>query len=94
MDDLTKGVLFAISLIIVLFVFGAIVYNYLEGWGLVDSIYFMTSTVTTVGYGDTVYPLTDEGKLFSVFFMWGGVSIGFYLIYMIARYREDRKSVV
>jgi hypothetical protein len=40
-----------------------------------------------VGYGDLV-PTTDEAKIFTVFFMWTGISIGFYLIYTISIYRE------
>eukprot|EP00930_Biecheleria_cincta_P001147 TRINITY_DN10230_c0_g1_i1.p1 TRINITY_DN10230_c0_g1~~TRINITY_DN10230_c0_g1_i1.p1 ORF type:complete len:354 (-),score=31.31 TRINITY_DN10230_c0_g1_i1:97-1158(-) len=46
---------------------GAIMYGRLEGWGIMDSIYFMTVTATTVGYGD-LSPATRFGKLFSVFY--------------------------
>ena len=31
---------------------GGIVYDELEGWTLLDTVYFLTVTITTVGYGD------------------------------------------
>ena len=44
---------------------GGLVYDELEGWGLLDTTYFLTVTITTVGYGDFC-PETPEGKLFTV----------------------------
>ena len=41
---------------------GGLVYDELEGWPLLDTTYFLTVTVTTVGYGDIV-PITVAGKL-------------------------------
>ena len=41
---------------------GGVVYDELEGWALLDTTYFLTVTVTTVGYGD-MCPETDEGKV-------------------------------
>ena len=32
--------------------FGGLAYDELEGWPLLDTTYFLTVTVTTVGYGD------------------------------------------
>ncbi|MBD3397661.1 hypothetical protein GF412_00810 [Candidatus Micrarchaeota archaeon] len=89
MEEITKSLIFAFLLIAILYAFGAIAYHNLEHWRWVDSIYFMTATFTTVGYGDFV-PSTDEGKIFTVFFMWTGISIGFYLIYTISKYREEK----
>ena len=39
-----------------------------------DSIYYTTVTVTTVGYGD-LYPLSDAGKIFACFFILVGLSL-------------------
>lgn len=36
-----------------------------------DSVYFAVYTVTTVGYGN-IYPVTDAGKVISIFLMVGG----------------------
>lgn len=54
--------------------FGSIVYHYLEGWSWIDSIYFSIITLTTIGYGD-FSPQTDEGKLFTIFYIIIGVGI-------------------
>lgn len=89
MDEVAKKVVFAASLVLVLYIIGVLLYENLEGWGWVDSVYFMTQTFTTVGYGD-ITPVNDVSKLFTVFFMWTGISVGFYLIYTISRYREEK----
>ena len=44
---------------------GGLVYDELEGWNLLDTTYFLTVTVTTVGYGD-ICPETPAGKMFTV----------------------------
>jgi potassium channel subfamily K len=45
-----------------------------EHWTIIDSIYFATSTFTTVGYGD-LEPTTEGGQLFTIFFATYGVII-------------------
>lgn len=89
MEEITKSLIFAFLLLLILYLFGTLVYHTLEGWSWVDCIYFMTATFTTVGYGDLV-PTSDAAKIFTVFFMWTGISIGFYMIYTISKYREEK----
>ena len=43
-------------------------YESIEGWDWDDAIYFCIQTMTTVGYGD-IFPQTDEGKLFTIFYI-------------------------
>ncbi len=53
---------------------GTVVYHYLEEWTWLDSFYFSIITLTTIGYGD-FSPQTDEGKLFTIFYIIIGVGI-------------------
>jgi hypothetical protein len=56
-----------------------VVYHVLEDWSWVDSFYFSTVAVTTVGFGDFA-PSTDTSKLFTILYIVGGVAlIGTYL---------------
>jgi hypothetical protein len=53
---------------------GTVVYRILEDWSWVDSFYFSTVAVTTVGFGDLT-PSTDASKLFTVAYILSGISI-------------------
>ena len=57
------GVLIFVGIILL----GAVVYQYLENWNFIDSIYFSAVTITTLGYGDFV-PQTKTGKILTIFF--------------------------
>lgn len=53
---------------------GTVVYHYVEDWSWVDSFYFSSVALTTVGFGDFV-PTTDASKIFTVFYIFSGISI-------------------
>jgi hypothetical protein len=53
---------------------GTVVFHYLEGWRWIDSLYFCVVTLTTIGYGD-LYPVTDIGKLFNMFYILIGLGL-------------------
>ena len=55
-------------------VLGVVMYHWLEGWSWIDSLYFSSVAVTTVGFGDLT-PTTDASKLFTVFYIFSGVAI-------------------
>ena len=67
---------------------GSIMYHYLEGWSWVDSIYFSFVTLTTVGFGDFA-PQTDEGKIFTIFYIIMGVCIILIFINFIYENYQD-----
>lgn len=51
---------------------GAILYNWLEGWGWLDSVYFVVITLTTIGYGD-LHPTTTATKVITIFYGINGI---------------------
>ncbi len=53
---------------------GTVVYHFLEDWSWVDSFYFSTVAVTTVGFGDLT-PSSDASKLFTVFYVFSGITV-------------------
>jgi len=53
---------------------GTVVYHFIEDWSWVDSFYFSSVALTTVGFGDLT-PSTDVSKLFTVFYIFSGISL-------------------
>ncbi len=53
---------------------GTFVYSALEGWSLIDALYFSVVTLATVGFGDLT-PTTDIAKLFTVGYIVTGIGI-------------------
>jgi voltage-gated potassium channel len=62
---------------------GTVFYSVVEGWRVVDSLYFSAATLTTVGYGD-FSPQTDAGKLFTVVYVLVGVGVMLAFITRVA----------
>jgi voltage-gated potassium channel len=57
-----------------LLIVGTAFYAVVEGWSIVDAVYFCAMSLATVGYGDVV-PETDVGKLFTVVYVLAGIGI-------------------
>lgn len=69
----------AVFMILALIGLGTLFYHYVEGWTLIDGVYFSATTLTTVGFGD-LHPTTSVGKIFTIFYLLSGVSLTFYAI--------------
>ena len=63
---------------------GTLFYVLDEGWSAVDAFYFSVTTLTTTGYGD-FHPTTVESKLFTSFYLLGGVGVFVAVVAAIAR---------
>jgi voltage-gated potassium channel len=56
---------------------GTVSFHLIEGWTLLDSLYFTITTLATVGYGD-LHPTSAGGRVFATFFIIVGVgTVGF-----------------
>ena len=62
---------------------GCVFYGHTEGWGVIKTIYFLTTTITTVGYGD-VSPVHELSRFVSVFFILFGLAVIFTIIAGVA----------
>jgi hypothetical protein len=76
-----------LGLFFTIYFVGIMVFHLIEGWNYLDSAYFVTTTVLTIGYGD-ITPKTEIGKLATIIFGWIGVSTGFYLLLKISDWRR------
>jgi voltage-gated potassium channel len=54
------------------YVIGVSYYCSEEKWDILDAIFFITVSVSTVGYGD-LHPTTDNSRLFTAFFILFGL---------------------
>ena len=83
MNKRRKLLLIPALLIVVFLLVGTYSYHILEGWDYLDSLYFSTVTLTTIGYGD-LYPTNNSSKLFTVFFILSGVGIFLFALTVIS----------
>ena len=84
-----RKIIYAFVMHASVYVAGVLLYHYTEGWAWEDSIYFTTSTITTVGYGDMV-PHSYYGRLATIPLMWIGIAVGFYFIYTLQDYGRSK----
>lgn len=70
--------------IAVLLLSGTWFYVQVEGWRILDALYFSFVTLTTIGYGDLT-PQTDSGKIFTMFFATAGIGLFLKIIHAIAQ---------
>ena len=49
-------------------------YRLVEGWSLLDSLYFSVVTIASVGYGDFA-PQTVLGKIFTISYIFAGIGL-------------------
>lgn len=79
-----KAVFLFLSAIIV----GVFGYTYVFDFPLIDGLYMTIITITTVGFSE-VHPLTDGGKLFTVFLILISISIYGYVVTVVSEYLSN-----
>jgi hypothetical protein len=67
--------------VLLVIVGGTLFYARVEHWRILDALYFTIITLTTVGYGD-ITPQTDAGKIFTIVYIFVGISLisGFIIL--------------
>lgn len=71
----------------ILLTVGVTFYRIVEGWSVVDALYFCVITLATVGFGDLT-PTTDAAKLFTVAYVIMGLSFFISFVNLLARERK------
>jgi voltage-gated potassium channel len=64
----------SLLLVASLLIVGTAFYTVVEGWSVVDAVYFCAMSLATVGYGDVV-PDSDTAKVFTVVYVFVGIGI-------------------
>ncbi len=54
-------------------------YQLIEGWNFLDAVYMTAISLTTVGFQE-VHPLSEHGKIFTIFLITLGVGLFFYAV--------------
>ena len=66
-----RGLFIFVGVIVLL---GMWTFHIIEGWGVLDSLYFTVITLTTIGYGDFT-PVTPLGKFFTIIYVFVGLGM-------------------
>jgi voltage-gated potassium channel len=77
-----------VVIVLITLLSGTIFYSWVEGWSVVDALLFSVTALTTVGYGNLV-PTTTISKLFTVIYIFAGISIILGFIDTVAKETLD-----
>lgn len=78
-------------LLLVTLLAGMLFYSNVEGWSLLDALYFSVTTLATVGYGD-LSPQTAAGKVFTIVYILTGLGILAGFVNALAKETLDRRT--
>jgi len=87
-DPEFRGLLFFVLIILVV---GTVFYHHYEGWRWLDSFYFSSISLTTVGYGD-ITPKTDIGKIFTIVYIFSGVGVILGFLNVVAKHASEQQA--
>ncbi len=89
---LRSKIVWALSLMLLVLLFGVVGYKLLSGFSWVEAIYMTIITVTTVGFSE-VRPLDASAKIFTVFLIVTSVFIFGFALSVITEYLLGRNSL-
>ncbi len=80
----SKKILRGLVLLALVLTTGTLGYMIIEGWKFLEALYMTVITITTVGYGE-IRPLSENGRVFSIFLIFMGIGIIAYFMGMVAQ---------
>ncbi len=60
-------------------------------WGFFDCAYMTSITLTTVGYGEVLNDLGNDGRFFAMVLMWSGMGVTLYAVSTITGFVVEQK---
>jgi len=75
---------------LVILLVGTLTFHLVEGWSFLNSVYFLVTAMTTIGYGDFI-PHTSLGKVLTIFYSLNGIVVLLTLYDRIRVLRWGRK---
>ena len=73
--NILRNTLIMIMIFALYLITGVLVFHFLCGWDILDSVYFICVTFSTIGYGDFAADHTDTELLFTSFFLIIGLKV-------------------
>ncbi len=77
--EIKKRIIVILLILFGLFALGVAGYRIIEKWDYLDAFFMTVITLATVGYGE-VKPLTEAGRIFTIFLIIGGIGLFSYSI--------------
>lgn len=84
----THVLILVVAIVFVLSI-GTVIFSYLENLSLIDALYFVTATATTIGYGD-ITPKTDIGKIVTIIYAMSIIPFVLYLFSLMAKFETEQ----
>ena len=85
---LFKGLLFPFSLLTGLIGFGTIGYMFIENYTFLEAVYMTVITIASIGFSE-VHPLSEVGRIFTIFLILINLGLFTYFITWLSRYFFD-----
>lgn len=70
---------------------GTVFYSSVEGWSVLDALYFSVITLTTIGYGD-LHPTTPLSKIFTIIYILVGIGVLVAFLNKLGQAALERRS--